>query len=103
MKKFTITFIALVVLFAFSPAGLYAAKVDPAKATTPVESVEMQAIKNRISEIRAMDKSSLSRAEKKELRMELRSMNSAVAANNNGIYLSIGAIVIIILLLILLL
>jgi hypothetical protein len=42
-------------------------------------------------------------AAEKELRQELKGMNSAVAANNNGIYLSIGAIVIIILLLILLL
>lgn len=97
-------FIALVVVFAFSPAGLYASKVETPNGTTPVESVEMQVLRNRLNEIRAMNKSNLSRAEKKELRQELRGMNSSAAAGNNrGIYLSIGAVIIIILLLILLL
>jgi ribosomal protein L20A (L18A) len=48
-----------------------------------------------------MDKSSLSRADKKELRKEVKSLKKEAATQ--GIYLSIGAIIIIILLLILLL
>lgn len=104
MKKFTILFVSFIALLAFSPVMLRAEDVVHVDATAPAVSPEMEAIKARINEIRAMDRSTLSRSEKKDLRMELRAMNSAAAAaNNNGIYLSIGAVVIIILLLILLL
>jgi hypothetical protein len=50
-----------------------------------------------------MDKSNMSRAEKKELRKEVKTIKANLKASNHGIYLSIGAIIIIILLLILLL
>lgn len=103
MKKLLTSFVILALMFSLCPQALHAESVVPAEKTAPAASPEMQALKNRIQEIKAMDKSSLSRTQKKVLRQELRGMNSAVAANNNGIYLSIGAIVIIILLLILLL
>ena len=54
----------------------------------------------RIAEIKAMDKSKLNAAEKKQLRKELRSMKKALTG---GVYLSAGAIILIVLLLILLL
>jgi hypothetical protein len=50
-----------------------------------------------------MDKSELSSVEKKELRKEVRTIKKELKATGNGVYLSIGAILIIILLLILLL
>lgn len=104
MKKFTILFVSFIALLAFSPVMLRAADVVTVAGTAPAASPEMDALKARLNEIRTMKRSNLSRAEKKDLRMELRTMNSAAAAgNNNGIYLSIGAVVIIILLLILLL
>lgn len=59
-------------------------------------------IRLRVEEIKSMDKSSLTRAEKKALKKELREMNKE-AKEIRGIYLSFGAIIIIILLLILLL
>lgn len=58
---------------------------------------------NRLHEIRDMSKRNLSRAEKKELRKEVKQLKQEVRANRNGIYLSIGAAIIIALLLILLL
>ena len=58
---------------------------------------------NRINEIKAMDKSLLNASEKKELRMELRSVKREMKHEKNGVYLSVGAIIIIILLLIILL
>lgn len=65
---------------------------------------KINAIKIRVNEIRAMDKSTLTRVEKKALRHELRDMKKeANAAGNGGVYLSVGAIIIIILLLILIL
>ncbi len=60
-----------------------------------------QQLMNRLIEIRDMDKSNLTRVEKKELRKEVKEIKKE--ARNRGIYLSVGAIIIIILLLILLL
>lgn len=57
----------------------------------------------RLEEIKAMDKSNLTRAEKKALRKEVKEIKSSLKAAGHGIYLSVGAIIIIILLLILLL
>jgi hypothetical protein len=90
----------LLMLMAFSPSAL---KAENVSNPVPVESPEMNALKNRINEIKALDKSTLSKAEKKELRTELKSINQQLRSNNNGIYLSVGAIIIVILLLILLL
>jgi hypothetical protein len=78
---------------------------DPAavKPTTEVPA-EVQRMYDRLEEIKAMDKSEMTRAEKKELRKEVRAIKSDLkASGNGGIYLSVGAIIIIVLLLILLL
>lgn len=56
---------------------------------------------DRIEEIKEMDRSALSRAEKKELRKELREMKKEVH-DDYGIYISWGAIIVILLLIILL-
>ncbi|MEO8934130.1 MAG: hypothetical protein ABI295_07460 [Xanthomarina sp.] len=67
---------------------------------TPKEIMAKQ-IKTRLMEIRSMDMSKLTKAEKKELKKEVKDLRSQ--ARSQGIYLSIGAIIIIILLLILIL
>ncbi|MFA5297663.1 MAG: hypothetical protein WC389_05580 [Lutibacter sp.] len=73
------------------------------KATAPTEiPAEVQVMLNRLDEIKEMDKSDLSRAEKKELRKEVRAINTEIRSSGNGLYLSIGAIIIILLLIILL-
>ena len=58
---------------------------------------------NRMNEIKMMDKSTLNSLEKKELRMELKSMKKEMKHSQSGVYLSVGAIIIILLLLIILL
>ena len=63
----------------------------------------VQPMLNRLQEIKDMDKSSLSKTEKKELRNEVKGIKKEMKAANNGVFLSVGAIIIIILLLILLL
>lgn len=64
----------------------------------------MTQMRNRVDEIKKMDKSSLTKIEKKELKKELKEMNkTAKALGQGGVYLSVGAIIIIILLLILIL
>jgi hypothetical protein len=79
---------------------VFSANLTPVKTEIPKE-VRAQQIENRLIEIRDMDKTNLSKAEKKDLRKEVKGLKKE--ARNSGIYLSVGAIIIIILLLILLL
>jgi hypothetical protein len=72
----------------------------PVPTETPKEALKNK-IETRLMEINKMDKSNLTRADKKELRKEVKSLKKE--ARNQGIYLSVGAIIIIILLLILIL
>jgi len=73
------------------------------KATTTKEiPAEIQVMLNRLEEIKGMDKSDLERAEKKELRKEVRAIKSEIRSSGNGIYISVGAILIILLLIIIL-
>lgn len=88
------------------PAQLSAALKEPAKTTeinNPEAAERARVLLARLDEIKAMDKSSMTHAEKKELRKEVRTIKAELSSSNNGIYLSVGAIIIIILLLILLL
>ena len=73
------------------------------KATAPSEiPAEIQVMLNRLEEIKGIDKKDLNRAEKKELRKEVRAINTEIRSSGNGIYISVGAIIIILLLIILL-
>ncbi|MCJ0741204.1 hypothetical protein [Pedobacter montanisoli] len=67
------------------------------------QKAELERITSRVAEIKAMDKSNLSKDERKALRKELKEMKKKAAAMSGGVYLSVGAIIIIILLLILIL
>ncbi|HMI78373.1 MAG TPA: hypothetical protein VK484_06240 [Ferruginibacter sp.] len=71
--------------------------------TEEAKKARLEEISNRVNEIKAMDRSTLSRSERKAIRKELRSMNKESKAMSGGVYLSVGAIIIIILLLILIL
>ena len=76
------------------------AKTNP---NTTAEAAEATALLKRLDEIKEMNKSSLSPAEKKELRNEVRETKKTLQKKHNGVYISVGAIIIIVLLLILLL
>lgn len=78
-------------------------KKEPKTEMTAEQRAQFDKIVNRVEEIRKMDKSNLTRAEKKALRTELRQMKEQARAMSGGVYLSVGAIIIIILLLILIL
>jgi len=98
--------LALVLMFSISANTVMASdRIEKAKVEMSAEQrVQFERITNRVEEIRNMDKSHLSRAEKKELRKELKEMkNQARAIGGGGVYLSVGAIIIIILVLILIL
>ena len=95
--KKTIT-ILLFALLASVAMPAFAGEPNPART----ETASNEAVLNRIVEIRNMDRSSMTSSEKKELRKELRHLKKE-APKKNGIYLSLGAIIIIGVLLILLL
>jgi len=77
---------------------------DAINAMTPEQKqARIEEIQARVAEIKAMDKSQLTKEDRKELRAELKSDKREARAMSGGIYLSVGAIIIIILLLILIL
>ena len=71
--------------------------------TRAAEPTKAEKLNARVYEIESMDKSNLSRAEKKALRKELRSIKHELQAGSGGVYLSTGAIILIAVLLIILL
>ena len=71
-----------------------AAKTDNARA---------QQLLQRLEYIKGMDKSEMTRLEKKSLRKEVKEIKKEMKVMSGGVYLSVGAIIIVILLLILLL
>lgn len=72
-------------------------------ALTERQEARMVEIANRVEQIRNIDRSQLTRQERKDLRNELLEMKKEAKATSGGVYLSVGAIIIIILLLILIL
>ena len=103
MKKFRLYLMMTIVSLCALPTVTYAGDKNPA-TTEPTEiPAEVQFKLDRLEEIKEMDKSDLSRVEKKELRKEVRAIKSDLKSTGNGVYLSVGAIIIIVLLLILLL
>lgn len=106
-KKLYLLSAALMLLFSASHLKAAAVITEPvAKEITLTEAqkeAKLQSIKTRVDEIKAMDKSQLSKEQKQELKSELKSMKAQARGLGGGIYLSVGAIIIIILLLILIL
>ncbi len=99
--------IITVLLFAMCTITVMPAFAGDPVAGTKTENTNQsrsQQITNRIIEIRDMDKSNLTSSEKRELRKELKSLKKeSKPKRKNGIYLSLGAIIVIGVLLILLL
>lgn len=106
IKKNLLALLMLCLVFA---GPVHAVTIDPKPKSekpielTPEQKARLEAIKNRVDEIKAMDKSNLTKAERKALKEELKGMKKEAKAIRGGVYLSLGAIIIIILLLILLL
>lgn len=103
MKKSKITLATAIILFSLGMSPVSATE----NGKTPIESTmtpgEIQVLIDRVEEIKKMDKSALTKAEKKDLRNELRETKKEITRNNGGVYLSVGALILVIVLLILLL
>ncbi|MDT8416092.1 MAG: hypothetical protein RQ735_12050 [Flavobacteriaceae bacterium] len=104
MKKLTLRLSIALMLLAFVPAEMLGNVTGT--TTDPIETAEAaraHVLLNRLEEIKAMDKSDLSSAERKALRKEVRATKKEMKDLGGGVYLSVGAILIVILLLILIL
>lgn len=106
MKKLIVSLFTGVLLLIMIPAQAKDAAKRTATSSisaTNIESLEVSALVARVNEINAMDKSSLTASERKEIRMELRSVKKEV--NRRGgdvVYISGGLLVLIIVLIIIL-
>src|SRR5437870_3965962 len=105
MKKLTLCIMATFLSLTFIPTQLIAgaSASSSMSSTKSAESAQAHALLARLSAIKAMDKSKLSSSEKKDLRNEVRSTRQQLENIGDGIYLSLGAIIVIVLILILLL
>lgn len=105
MKKLAFYTMTVCLLFTFSMNEVKAINSNPNHAIVTdraPQSEEVQAMMDRLEQIKAMDLSGMTTVQKKELRKEVRAIKQEMRAIS-GVYLSIGALIIIILLLILLL
>ncbi|TKC07395.1 hypothetical protein [Pedobacter frigoris] len=104
MKRIIYSLVLVFTLAISANTVTAAEKKDKVKTEmTAEQKIQLKRITDRVEEIKAMDKSELSRVEKKALRKELRELKQEARAMGGGVYLSVGAIIIIILLLILIL
>ncbi len=89
----------------FQPIQANAATTSKTEPTsTPMTQAEANTLTVRLNEINELDKSSLNRSEKKELRGEVKTIEKQLrSGGGGGVFISVGAIIIIILLLIILL
>ena len=111
MKK-TILIVCLM-FFSLSTAIIYGSvsitKIAPVSTILPdnkenkLSAEEITCLKNRVEEIRNMDKSSLTSAEKSELRTELKGIKESVRRSDGVIYIGSGTLILIIILVIVLL
>jgi len=106
MKKIILGIMVTCMLLAFYPIESKASvKTTPSSlvADKPAESARANTLLLRLDEIKNMDKSNLKSSEKKVLRKEVRSIQKELRTMGNGIYISVGAVIIIVLLIVLLL
>ena len=101
MKKIIICLLAASLSLAFIPNELQAAP-GPVKTESSSHAAEAKKLITRLDEIKSIDKSTLSRSDKKALRVEVRSIDKRLRELSGGIYISVGALIIILLLLLIL-
>ena len=104
MKKQLIRLSFLAFMLMMIPNMTMASEKVPAPKTPEKTEMpaEVRVMLDRLNEIKDMDKSELTRSERKELRKEVRTIKREMRATGNGLYISTGAIIIILLLIIIL-
>lgn len=108
MKKIATSLLTVCLLLTFSPFQSKAATAPApisVNTSTPAEPTPAsKALLDRLAEIKSLDKSMMSRHEKRALRKEARSIKRDLREfSGGGVYLSVGALILVIVLLIVLL
>jgi hypothetical protein len=106
MKKIILCISTVLLLFTLIPTQLKAVSDSDTPLKSPTESVESakaDILVARLAEIDKLDKSTMSSAEKKDLRKEVRDIKRTLSEMGDGVYLSVGALILVIVLLVLLL
>lgn len=106
MKKIVFCVMAAMLSMTFIPLQTNASTSEPATSLVdPVssESAEVKLLELRLAEIKAMDRSELNASEKKALKKEVKSIKHNLKEMGDGVYLSVGALVLLAILLIVLL
>lgn len=105
MKKILLGVITAAMLFAFVPTSI-SATAEPIPiamdSTRMEESEAVKALTLRLEEIKAIDKSTLTRTEKKELRKEVRAIKHQVKKLSGGVYISATTLIVLLILIIIL-
>lgn len=101
MKKIIFCLLAVSLSITFIPNELKAGP-GPVKTQSTAQAAESKILINRLEDIKSLDKSLLSRTDKKALRKEVRSIDSRLRVLSGGIYISVGMLVLILILLIIL-
>jgi Skp family chaperone for outer membrane proteins len=101
-KIFKLSLFLIIVVSSFS---VQAAGKNPfvKKAPTEQEAQRLSEIQVRINEIKAIDKSNLTKEERKELRKELTAIKKEARRLSGGFYFAAGAIVVLVIVLLLVL
>jgi uncharacterized protein (UPF0305 family) len=102
MRKIKVILMSFLAFTFFTITSIEAKGDGKPEAKPTMTEAQMQVLVDRLEEIKTMDKSSMERSEKKELRSEVREINEEIK-RNGGVYLSVGALILVIVLLILLL
>ena len=103
MKKIALCLMTACLTLTFNPLHSNAAAIAVPSSQEVSKSAEAKILLLRLNEINAMDKSKLKSSDKKNLRIEVRSIRDQLKGLDGGIYISVGALIIIIILLIILL
>ena len=102
MKKLLYTLI-IVFTISTSVSANTVSNDNPKTELTAEQKVELESITKRVEEIKSMDRSTLSKAERKALKKEVKELKKRADFLNQNVTLSLGAIIIILLLLIIIL
>lgn len=104
MKKLSLWAMTAMMLLTLVPTTTKAASsAMTVPASTPTSTAMVNTMVTRLNEIKMMDIKSMNSSQKKELRKEVRAIKSDLRKAGEGVYLSVGAIILIVVLLILLL
>ena len=103
MKTGKIVKLMTAALFVFFSLSASASSITSDSSIVTTNEIRVQQMSDRLQEIKAIDKSALTKAEKKSLRTEVVDIKKEMKAVSGGVYLSIGALVLILILLIILL